>query len=42
VKVEAPNVTIKDSIIRGGVAPSDIGLVNDTEQLGDELLDRGF
>ncbi len=31
VKVEAPDVTIKDSIVRGGVAPADIGLVNDTD-----------
>ncbi len=29
VSVQAPNVTIKDSIIRGGVASGDIGLVQD-------------
>jgi hypothetical protein len=38
VKVEAPNVTIKDSIIRGGVAPSDIGLVNDTDDSATNFL----
>jgi hypothetical protein len=38
VKVEAPNVTIKDSIIRGGVAPADIGLVNDTDNSATNLL----
>jgi hypothetical protein len=31
VSVRAPNVTIKNSIIRGGVAPADIGLVNDID-----------
>ena len=38
VKVEAPNVTIKDSIIRGGVAPADIGLVNDTDNSATNFL----
>ena len=38
VKVEAPNVTIKDSIIRGGVAPADIGLVNDTDDSATNFL----
>jgi hypothetical protein len=31
VEVQAPNVTIKDSIIRGGVATGNIGLVNDID-----------
>jgi len=38
VRVEAPDVTIKDSIIRGGVAPSDIGLVNDTDDSATNFL----
>jgi hypothetical protein len=38
VKVEAPNVTIKNSIIRGGVAPNDIGLVNDTDNSATNFL----
>ena len=38
VMVEAPNVTIKDSIIRGGVAPNDIGLVNDTDNSATNFL----
>jgi Right handed beta helix region len=38
VKVEAPNVTIKNSIIRGGVAPADIGLVNDTDNSATNFL----
>jgi hypothetical protein len=38
VRVQAPNVTIKDSIIRGGVAPADIGLVNDTDSSATNFL----
>jgi Right handed beta helix region len=38
VKVEAPNVTIKDSIVRGGVAPYDIGLVNDVDNSATNFL----
>ena len=38
VSVQAPNVTIKNSIIRGGVAQSDIGLVNDTDASATNFL----
>jgi hypothetical protein len=38
VSVQAPNVTIKNSVIRGGVAPSDIGLVNDTDSSATNFL----
>ena len=38
VSVQAPNVTIKNSIIRGGVAQSDIGLVNDTDSSATNFL----
>jgi Right handed beta helix region len=38
VSVQAPNVTIKDSIIRGGVAPSDIGLVTVTDSSATNFL----
>jgi len=38
VRVEAPNVTIKDSIIRGGVSTTDIGLVNDTSSTATNFL----
>ena len=38
VSVQAPNVTIKDSIIRGGVAPADIGLVTITDSSATNFL----
>jgi hypothetical protein len=38
VKVEAPNVTIKNSIIRGGTASGDIGLVQDTDNSATNFL----
>jgi hypothetical protein len=38
VSVQAPDVTIKDSVIRGGVAPYDIGLVNDTDSSATNFL----
>jgi hypothetical protein len=38
VEIEAPNVTIKNSIIRGGVATSDIGLVQDTDNSATNFL----
>ena len=37
VTVKAPNVTIKNSIVRGGVATSDIGLINDISSAGTNL-----
>lgn len=38
VSVQAPDVTIKDSIIRGGVAPADIGLVTVTDSSATNFL----
>lgn len=38
VSVQAPNVTIKDSIIRGGVSHGDIGLVQDTSNSATNFL----
>ena len=38
VNIEAPNVTIKDSIIRGGVSHGDIGLVQDISNTATNFL----
>lgn len=38
VIVEAPNVTIRDSIVRGGVAHGNIGLVNDIDASATNLM----
>jgi hypothetical protein len=38
VDIEAPNVTIMNSILRGGVATSDIGIVQDTDDAATNFL----
>ena len=38
VSIQAPNVTIKNSIIRGGVSSGDIGLVQDTSNSATNFL----